>query len=537
MYFRATSEEPSLENHSAKLRIKTIKAGVGQLKHSNLKNAIKSLVHNGVTYEQYTHIEGFSRMPPLSYYTIREDQKEDELPLAALPLGEEDENAIRLLTFREPSSHILNTLSLDMHRSSTSEAYIALSYEWGLSEPEDPFIHINNRPVQIRKNLHEAILQISEHYARYLKQRDAFKCPHRRWTTVVNSRTSDERHVASTSFREDGSYDAVLDVGTRGDRPENGCYEDESCLWTNLEDECFWARHDPPRLWIDALCINQHDHREKSDQVGRMGTIFSSAKVVLAWIGLSRDDSDDALRILSMPSEQVPTLLATVGLTDRLEGAILSLCERTYWHRVWILQEIFLAKTCVVMCGRGSIKSESLETALFDLIHNPDYGIPSGPLKKQHNINMSAAHRIITSRRAAWSCTLGRWLLFCLGLNFQATVPHDYIYALLSISSSYDTSGYPNIEKAKIVVDYDNAPTEVYRQLLQAFRNDPISSANEDWLLKLAQKMGISNEEAWALLGSESRWRMLPQWTRRVMPSLRVHQTKLSRFLTRSLER
>ncbi|PMD32080.1 HET-domain-containing protein, partial [Hyaloscypha variabilis F] len=38
-------------------------------------------------------------------------------------------------------------------------------------------------------------------------------------------------------------------------------------------------------LWVDALCINQKDEREKSLQVGMMGSIYSHAERVLIWLG------------------------------------------------------------------------------------------------------------------------------------------------------------------------------------------------------------------------------------------------------------
>src|SRR6187549_3375093 len=47
--------------------------------------------------------------------------------------------------------------------------------------------------------------------------------------------------------------------------------------------------HTTRLLWADAICINQQDDDEKGCQVGLMGTIFSRAKCVLAWLGLDED--------------------------------------------------------------------------------------------------------------------------------------------------------------------------------------------------------------------------------------------------------
>ena len=40
-------------------------------------------------------------------------------------------------------------------------------------------------------------------------------------------------------------------------------------------------------LWIDALCINQKDKKEKSEQVNRMANVYESAEWVLIWLGQS----------------------------------------------------------------------------------------------------------------------------------------------------------------------------------------------------------------------------------------------------------
>lgn len=40
----------------------------------------------------------------------------------------------------------------------------------------------------------------------------------------------------------------------------------------------------PRFLWVDAICINQEDNNEKTDQVQLMTWIYASAKGVLVWL-------------------------------------------------------------------------------------------------------------------------------------------------------------------------------------------------------------------------------------------------------------
>jgi hypothetical protein len=49
------------------------------------------------------------------------------------------------------------------------------------------------------------------------------------------------------------------------------------------------------KLWVDALCINQSDFEERASQAKRMGEIFESARLVLAWLGPESDDSNVAI--------------------------------------------------------------------------------------------------------------------------------------------------------------------------------------------------------------------------------------------------
>jgi hypothetical protein len=68
----------------------------------------------------------------------------------------------------------------------------------------------------------------------------------------------------------------------------------------NLETALRHIRHhEEDRIfWIDAICINQNDEKERSDQVQLMRQIFSSARTVVAWLGEGDDESYNALNTL-----------------------------------------------------------------------------------------------------------------------------------------------------------------------------------------------------------------------------------------------
>jgi hypothetical protein len=61
-------------------------------------------------------------------------------------------------------------------------------------------------------------------------------------------------------------------------------------------------------LWIDAISINQEDKEEKSQQVGLMGEIYSSAEVVRVWLRPSFEDSGLAVGFIEMIFSALPEI-------------------------------------------------------------------------------------------------------------------------------------------------------------------------------------------------------------------------------------
>jgi hypothetical protein len=50
--------------------------------------------------------------------------------------------------------------------------------------------------------------------------------------------------------------------------------------------------------WYDALCINQEDILERSEQVAKMGSIYENASSVLVWLGPPSIHSGVGMEIL-----------------------------------------------------------------------------------------------------------------------------------------------------------------------------------------------------------------------------------------------
>ena len=141
------------------------------------------------------------------------------------------------------------------------------------------------------------------------------------------------------------------------------------------------------KAWIDALCINQDDLEERVRQVARMRDIYESAWQVVTWLGEEAHDSGLAITALTW----MATLPKESGSLGRIYGshaavdlrpllivwerpkplwreevycALFHFFARDYWHRMWILQEVAMARhDAPVICGNRCLSWKNIYDA------------------------------------------------------------------------------------------------------------------------------------------------------------------------------
>jgi len=119
-------------------------------------------------------------------------------------------------------------------------------------------------------------------------------------------------------------------------------------------------RHEsePITLWADAVCINQRDDAEKSLQVVQMGRVYSAAESVVVWLGEEQDDchliaeSFIAARGRDGPPYFPPEWGGGMLEADRLMQAAAKFLRRQWWGRLWVIQEVLLARELEFCFGR-----------------------------------------------------------------------------------------------------------------------------------------------------------------------------------------
>ncbi|KAG4428066.1 hypothetical protein IFR05_016452, partial [Cadophora sp. M221] len=135
-------------------------------------------------------------------------------------------------------------------------------------------------------------------------------------------------------------------------------------LWLVLQQ--LQASSEPGFLiWIDAICIDQTETQERNEQVSKMKAIYERADKVIAWLGPSSDNSHLAFQLvreLHAHSNDVNWIKKRHRHPQASESlaAFSTLLRREYWSRMWIVQELAVAKLKLLQCGIDSIDARAM---------------------------------------------------------------------------------------------------------------------------------------------------------------------------------
>lgn len=243
-------------------------------------------------------------------------------------------------------------------------------------------------------------------------------------------------------------------------------------------------------LWVDAICIDQKNEVEKSQQVATMAEIYHKAESVILWLGNHDDTSPAAISFVEhiLDIEKLDAhVTAEKSLKDWL--AMAQLMRRDWFSRRWVVQELAMAKQAQLHVGDDSVYwSDFAEAvALFAresprianlLSNSKDYRYDSTILG---DIRASGASSVveITKDLFRWTdsphferLTSLETLVSSL-LTFEATDPRDTIYALLSISKDVSKSfvGYPVCDRQRPGVESTILEADYSKNILEVFKD------------------------------------------------------------------
>jgi hypothetical protein len=167
------------------------------------------------------------------------------------------------------------------------------------------------------------------------------------------------RHV---SLRNSPPYEALSYTwGNPDDTRKIQLDGQELSVTANLEEALRSLRHGAGGkerhkvFWVDAICINQQDIQERSQQVPRMRRVFETAEGVIVWLGRETSESAMAMDFLNQNSEHLVNgkaeFKAEGSHTKEWSAFRDGLVFKPWWSRLWIVQEVAVARHIMVVCG------------------------------------------------------------------------------------------------------------------------------------------------------------------------------------------
>ena len=252
-------------------------------------------------------------------------------------------------------------------------------------------------------------------------------------------------------------------------------------------------------LWIDAICINQQDFEERSQQVVHMLQIYKNSSKVIVFLGDESEDSHVAMTSMQYldqktQREEITMRSHETVCYEKLKGLYEAQCrlfERPWFRRCWIRQEVMVAKDITVVCGRDVIGWYAMKRSaarLGRLYSNmARESVPN--LTEFHNDKSTA----IACLEKGWiygkpvtklvGCICSVWYYHSGGLldllmasrEYEATDAKDKVYSVLGLARVPMTTnaGAPSPESRtpSFPVDYSKSVSEVYQDVVKYFIN------------------------------------------------------------------
>lgn len=216
------------------------------------------------------------------------------------------------------------------------------------------------------------------------------------------------------------------------------------------------------RIYADQPGIIEYHVREvagtslQSAQRGVYGTTVLPDwryNVQLTWSQLFLDDTNDP---------------ALGFWRDDVFHSLVSLCGSELWFRVWMRQELWLARDIVLCQGTHSVAWSDFQLAFknidthtpklnrFNNFHREAFSIPHSTASEVTRLRATFREKIVHDQSYSGLAPLRTLLEACAGL--ESTVLHDRVYGLLGMAS----------DGHKIPVDYTKNPAELYLDVLKA---------------------------------------------------------------------
>jgi hypothetical protein len=161
------------------------------------------------------------------------------------------------------------------------------------------------------------------------------------------------------------------------DTTTHSIYMDDGKSLLEVRSNCFNLLHhvrllDRTRvLWIDAICIDQTNPRERGHQVRQMDQIYADASAVVVYLGEESSGSRNLFNELAEIDKELSRKKELSSIAEpiiyhrpTIVEELVKLIQRPWFRRVWILQEVCMNRSIFFMCGSAQATKGALITCM-----------------------------------------------------------------------------------------------------------------------------------------------------------------------------
>lgn len=244
-----------------------------------------------------------------------------------------------------------------------------------------------------------------------------------------------------------------------------------------------------------------------------MGDVFSQATEVISMLGSPNESTD-----LVLQPKLWSSLHVTRGTLNQVHKGLQTLIQQSYWTRSWVLQELALARTSYIICGRRMVLSDVVSLLPRSLhADGPAYDLlPRTALPVLLDVERTGT---TSTSHLGWKYK-GEEFLNLLRLSYrfhQCRDPRDFLYSRIALApDSYKVLPFPDYSKSTSEVFRDFAAQCILKtESLEVITfttpsNMDIPSWAPDWSAWASEQEGT---EKWGPLWVSLTWRLF--WRRR----------------------
>lgn len=206
-------------------------------------------------------------------------------------------------------------------------------------------------------------------------------------------------------------------------------------------------------LWVDAICIDQSEKgkAEKEKQLAMMARIYNLASNVCVWLGEGYDGAEPAFKLIHeiMNYQNFDEMILNPNAKEDWRNLV-TIMKAPWFSRRWVIQEIALSRDASIHCGDKSLHWDDFADAVSLLMEKIELIRDTFKDDAFDDVETSSACVLVQTlcnvcRKADQGDDKGRLVSALLDvetlvstlLGFQATLPRDTIYSILSLARDY----------------------------------------------------------------------------------------------------